>query len=132
MNRTFIGFIGCKWYLVLFMLMLCAVYGSLRGAYKENAQTVWITSDDVYIREQIDSGMISGEDYPTFIGYLGVASEQNEFHSFKLAITCMALGGPPTFIALFVYCKLYDTALLKKLRNVISRKEDESILLIRE
>ncbi len=132
MNRTFIGFIRCKWYLVLFMLMLCAVYGSLRGAYKENARTVWITSEDVYIRDQIESGAISGEDYPAFIGYLGVASEQNEFRSFKLAITCMALGVPPTFVALLVYCKLYDTAPIRKLRGLIKRTEDENILMIRE
>lgn len=132
MNRGFISFIRYKWYLVLFMLMLCAVYGSLRGAYKDDARTVWITSDDVNIREQIESGFISGENYPAFIGYLGVASEQNEFRSFKLAIACMLLGVPPTFVTMFLYFKLYDTVPIKKLRSAMSRKEDDSVLIIRE
>ena len=77
----FLYFVKRKWYVLILMLLLCSTYGSIRGAYKENSRTVWITGDDIKVREQLENGEIPSDDVPAYIGYIGIANEQNEFYS---------------------------------------------------
>ena len=107
------------------MLLVCATYGSIRGAYKEHERTIWITPEDVNIRESIDNGRVSGDDIPKFIGYIGIAEEQNEFYSFKLSLVCAVLGIIPAFIAMFLYYKIYDRNALKCIRTELRRNNIE-------
>ena len=56
--KEFSIFLKRKWYLLVFMLLVCATYGSIRGAYKEHMRTIWITPEDVEIRNQIEEGIV--------------------------------------------------------------------------
>lgn len=130
MNNRFIAFAKHKWYFVIFLLMLCATYGSIRGAYKENNRTIWITTDDVKTQELIENGSKITDDVPAFIGYIGIANEQNEFYSFKLAIICMVLGIIPTLLTIYIYYKIYNTKVIICLRKFFTCKDYENMMII--
>lgn len=125
-DRTiiFLKFIKLKWYLCVLIILICATYGSIRGAAKENEKVIWVTAKDYEIREARISG--AQIDAPIYTGYLGLASEQNKFYNLELALKCSILGIPVMIICMLCYYFIYNTFLWKKIRNFCMQKDSEN------
>jgi hypothetical protein len=88
----------------LFLILLCAAYGSFHGATIEAA-------DENYYLDAVPTIEERGLDVPIMTGYCGLAARQNQWRNFHKAFKYAAAGGSLYLIMVFCGTFAYEIVL---------------------
>lgn len=124
---SYIRLLRHKVYIGVFIVLMCACLGSLRGAWKESREPY---HTDISQEDIAGMGQPKGS-VPDLIGVIPLAAEQNRWYNFSYAIHYAGRGFVLYCVVMAIYLPLYSLRFFSALRMFLKRSAGECQLWIK-
>lgn len=113
---SYIRLLWEKAYLGLLIVLLCACFGSVRGAIKESREPfIGVTQEDLSDMEA------AGDNAPEMVGVIALAVEQNRWRNFSYAAHYAVRGVAVYCMLMAAYLPLYHCRGFKAFRALFEK-----------
>lgn len=122
---NYMRFLWQKAYIGVFLVLMCACLGSIRGAVKESSEPfIGVTEEDLAAMDQPKGSA------PDMVGVIALASEQSRWYNFSYAVHYAGRGFVLYCVVMAMYLPLYSFPCFVTMRKLLNRNARECVLWI--